>query len=85
MRSLLETQRDRILDQERTYHEDHQLEIFPPEQMRQVEADRRHWQTRLAQLDQEMETEPARVRAIYQIRASRIEPVGLVYLWPMSS
>jgi hypothetical protein len=85
MRSLLETQRDRIAAQEQTHRQGYQMEMFKPEELRQVEADRRHWRIRLAQLAQEMETEPARIREIYQIRASRIEPVGLVYLWPVSS
>lgn len=29
--------------------------------------------------------EPARIRAAYQVKARRIEPVGLAYLWPVSS
>ena len=28
------------------------------------------------------EREPQRVREFYEVRAKRIEPVGLVYLWP---
>ena len=49
---------------------------------RQQEADRRHWRIRLQQLEKEIETEPARIRDVYQVRARRIEPVGLIYLWP---
>jgi hypothetical protein len=26
--------------------------------------------------------EPARIAASYDIRAERLEPVGLIYLWP---
>ena len=29
-----------------------------------------------------MEREPARVRAFYEVQATRVESVGLVYLWP---
>ncbi len=29
-------------------------------------------------------TEPERIRALYEVKAQRIEPVGLVYLWPVS-
>jgi hypothetical protein len=40
---------------------------------------------RLAEIKHEIRDEPARVRASYEIRAFRLEPVGLVYLWPLSN
>lgn len=49
---------------------------------RQQDADRRHWRIRLQQLESECRTEPARIREVYEVRARRIEPVGLIYLWP---
>ena len=49
---------------------------------RQREADAASWRTRLAQFDRDLETEPARVREFYEVRAQRVEPIGLVYLWP---
>ena len=30
----------------------------------------------------DLEEEPQRVREFYNVRVRRIEPVGLVYLWP---
>ena len=30
----------------------------------------------------DLSTEPDELRALYQIRLNRLEPVGLVYLWP---
>ncbi len=51
---------------------------------REREADRRHWQNRLARLESEIRNEPARIRASYNVHAHRLEPVGLVYLWPSS-
>ena len=30
-------------------------------------------------------SEPARVRDFYEVRAQRVEPIGLVYLWPESN
>jgi hypothetical protein len=39
----------------------------------------------LAELETELETEPARIRDVYEVRARRIEPVGLVYLWPVTN
>lgn len=84
MRQLLEDQRERILNQQQEY-EQYQLSLFNLDEVRQIEADRRHWQTRVQQLEEEMETEPQRIEAIYQVKASRVEPVGLVYLIPVSS
>lgn len=54
------------------------------EEKRQLENDKRHWQRRLIDLQRELETEPARIRASYHVKARRIEPVGVVYLWPVS-
>ena len=84
MKELLEEQRDRILKQEQQY-ETMQLELFNREETRQREADRRHWRTRIDQLEQEIRTEPERIQQTYQVKAERIEPVGIVYLWPVSS
>jgi len=52
------------------------------DERRQVESNRRHWTKRLSAIDQELETEPKRIRDLYEVKAKRIEPVGLVYLWP---
>ncbi|MGI8802088.1 MAG: DISARM system SNF2-like helicase DrmD [Solirubrobacteraceae bacterium] len=49
---------------------------------RQVEADMRSWERRIAEFDRDLETEPQRVADFYAVAATRIEPVGLVYLWP---
>lgn len=54
------------------------------EEKRQLENDRRHWQRRLIDLERELESEPARIRASYDVKATRVEPVGVVYLWPVS-
>ena len=35
-------------------------------------------------LDQEMKTEPERILHSYDVTAHRLEPVGIVYLWPVS-
>jgi len=31
-----------------------------------------------------MRSEPKRIEAAYEVKATRIEPVGIVYLWPLS-
>jgi superfamily II DNA or RNA helicase len=58
--------------------------FFTEEERRQLHADQRHWKKRLADLELELEHEPKRVREGYRVRARRMEPVGLVYLWPTS-
>jgi hypothetical protein len=83
--SLLEQQRARIA-KAAAGHDSSQLELpgIAEAERRELAADRRHWQARLTQLDLELRSEPARVRAGYQVQAHRLEPVGLVYLWPAS-
>ncbi len=49
---------------------------------RQRAADRRSWERTATRLDDELVREPERLRAAARVQASRIEPIGLVYLWP---
>lgn len=35
-------------------------------------------------LAQELVREPARIEATYEVKAVRVEPVGIVYLYPVS-
>ena len=55
---------------------------FSEDERRQRQADIASWRTRLTQFDRDLETEPPRIREFYEVRASRVEPIGLVYLWP---
>jgi Helicase conserved C-terminal domain len=54
------------------------------QERREREADRRHWAMRLTRIEDEIRTEPRRIRVSYDVHAHRLEPVGLVYLWPAS-
>jgi ERCC4-related helicase len=54
-------------------------------EMRQFEADRRSWDGKLLRLQNELESEPEKVRLGYEVQARRLEPVGLVYLWPATN
>ena len=85
MTELLEQQRARIAGAAKDFNQDQLslLDLFP-EERREREADRRHWETRLARLERELREEPERIRNSYEVRAHRLEPVGLVYLWPVS-
>jgi superfamily II DNA or RNA helicase len=84
LRDTLERQRVRVRDElEKHKHEPEQLRLgFAEAERRQLEADMRSWERRLEQFDRDLTTEPDRVAGFYEVRAQRIEPVGLVYLWP---
>lgn len=84
LREILERQRERVREElERTEPLIKQLTLdFSDEERRQIETDVRSWRTRLEQFDRDLEREPQRVREFYEVRAQRVEPVGLVYLWP---
>jgi hypothetical protein len=84
MQAILDEQRSRIMATAAKYR-DTQPGLFDQEEMRQLESDRRHWDRRLGDLDRERATEPDRIRKVYVVQAKRIEPVGLVYLWPVTN
>jgi hypothetical protein len=48
----------------------------------QFEQDKKHMEGRHAAIDRELETEPAEIEAFYKVLRHRLEPVGLVVLWP---
>lgn len=81
LRQILATQRAAI---ERTLAAQ-QLELFAefsPEEKKQWENDKQHLQGRLKAIEHELDTEPADIEALYQVSLKRLEPIGLVYLWP---
>jgi superfamily II DNA or RNA helicase len=82
---LLDRQRRRIAKASAEY-DPNQLMLpgIADEERREREGDRRHWQARLLRLEREVREEPDRIRAAYGVHARRLEPVGLVYLWPAS-
>jgi hypothetical protein len=45
-------------------------------EMRHFEADRRSWDGKLLRLQQELDSEPNKVRRGYEVQARRLEPVG---------
>ncbi len=72
-----------------------QIDLFGPSEeeirkqaereMRQFEADRRSWDGKLLRLQNELDSEPEKVRRGYEVQARRLELVGLVYLWPATN
>ena len=76
---VLVTQRTRI----QTHHDTPQQELnFNELERRQEAAERAFWVTRLRTIEDEMISEPARIARAYQVQARRLDPLGLVYLWP---
>jgi ERCC4-related helicase len=63
--------------------DDAQLSLALDEaEARQRAADRRSWERTETRLVEELEREPERLREGFRVRATRLEPIGLVYLWP---
>jgi hypothetical protein len=86
MKRILEDQRNRIVRRAAEVDGDlrqGRLDLGDDEE-RQLKLDRRHWDSRLGELVSEIESEPARIRTSYEVKARRVEPVGVVYLWPTS-
>jgi hypothetical protein len=87
LRQILERQRQAI---ERRLVETVQHSLFADDattaidkrERKQLEDDRKHMQRRKDEMQTEIEREPARIRDSYRVTLSRLEPVGLVYLWP---
>ena len=86
MKDILDLQQTHILATITAHDKNPQLLLdFNDEERRQKEYNRRYWETRLHELRDERETEPERVRQLYEIKAHRVEPIGLVYLWPVTN
>ncbi len=83
LRALLLAQRDRIRAAEQEL-DAAQLELFEDEERKQLRLDRACRADRLRELEGEIEKEPRRVEKAYQVAASRLDPVGLLYLWPVT-
>jgi hypothetical protein len=80
---LLEQQRKRIAKVSAEFDPSQLLlPVVGELERRERQADRRHWQARLARIETEIGDEPARIRDSYDVHAHRLEPVGMVYLWP---
>ena len=81
MRAIIEAQRKRIIETAAKPDVVQRRLDFDNEK-RQLDADKREWQRRLDAIPDELRREPARIRDNYKVAVERIEPVGIVYLWP---
>ncbi len=81
LRRILEAQRNAI----RGELKGTQLPLFGDTDIAQKEQwdqDRKWMERRLERLAKEIETEPAELPALYRVVTRKLEPVGMVYLWP---
>lgn len=87
LRKILERQRERVRDElAKSEERFDQLTLgFADDERKQLEANMRAWKVRLEQFGRDLAIEPERVRRFYDVQARRVEPVGLVYLWPESN
>ena len=83
MQKILEEQQTRII---KCQEESKAVQLSLPfiKEQRQLDADRRHWEKRLQAIATELISEPARIEAAYKVKAVRVEPVGVIYLWSIS-
>jgi superfamily II DNA or RNA helicase len=56
--------------------------MLPEPERRQLDEERKAMRERLKTIPKEIEREPAELEAMYRVQLRRLEPVGLVYLWP---
>ena len=86
MREILETQRKHITDLVAQHSKpDLQLRLgFADDETPPARIEPAVLGQAAAALEDELKTEPDRIRDLYQVKATRIEPVGLVYLWPIT-
>jgi len=61
-----------------------ELNLTAQEEVEQLRRDRSHLQQRLTALETELQEQPEALRTTYDVRLSRLTPVGMVYLWPGS-
>jgi hypothetical protein len=87
MVAILAGQKGRI-ERELAKVEDPQLAFefkgFDDEERRQLRDNAKFWRRRLDAIPRESESEPKRILQSYAARATRIEPVGVAYLWPVT-
>jgi hypothetical protein len=81
MRETLERTRARIV-KELGKDVASQVTLFNTDELRQHESNRRYWKSWLDNVDDDLTREPDRVRRFYEVRSTRIEPLGIVYMMP---
>ena len=79
MRQILQDQRQRVLKE---LGRQVQMELFQDTERKQYESNRRYWERWIANVEADLDEEPARILDFYRVNSYRIEPVGIAYLHP---
>lgn len=84
LHEALVRQHDRVQQELARHKAEHeQLALgFDADERRQLDQNMKSWERRLVEFDEQLESEPQRLIDFYAVKARRIEPVGLLYLWP---
>lgn len=82
LRALLHRQRGAIQKADERLRQREMFELQDRDQRRQVERDLAHLDKRRGSLAAELENEPRAIEALYEVRMTRLSPVGLVVIWP---
>ncbi len=80
----IEAIRRRQAEVEGTASQQLAFDLFSREERQQLEADRQAWTKRLVSLDRERSSEPERIARSYDVKVARLEPLGIVYLMPIT-
>ncbi|MCU0697707.1 MAG: DISARM system SNF2-like helicase DrmD [Myxococcaceae bacterium] len=78
---ILETQRETI---DEALGDQLELKLTAKDELDQWRRDKSHLEKRLSALEKELEEQPEALKATYDVRLTRLTPVGMVYLWPSS-
>jgi superfamily II DNA or RNA helicase len=84
MLELLEDQAKRIRENQKKWDSPQLALQFNDDEARQLQANKKYWRERVEKLALARTLEPKRISEAYEVKASRIEPVGVAYLWPVS-
>jgi ERCC4-related helicase len=85
LKSILADQRKAIVAEiERRLGADQLLLQFDKRELEQFRKEKENMDSRLVSIEREIEREPAQIEALYEVALRRLEPVGLVFLWPES-
>ena len=58
------------------------FDTFSFSEKKQADADKKHMQQRLEAIEREILEEPEQLKSLYHVTLPRLQPVGLVVLWP---
>lgn len=84
LRKLLERQRDAITKAGADLRQTTFMDLTDKTQRRQLQLDLEHLDARKDRIAQELEEEPIKIEALYDVQMTRLTPVGLVVAWPES-